>query len=61
MERQRTQNSQHAVKGKTQLVNRMLHGFKTYYRARVTKTEVLVKVQTNRSIEQNKEVIIKPS
>ena len=47
MERQRTQNSQHAVKGKTQLVNRMLHGFKTYYRARVTKTEVLVKVQTN--------------
>ena len=33
MERQRTQNSQHTVKGKTQLVNQMLHGFKTYYRA----------------------------
>lgn len=39
----------------------MLHGFKAYYRARVIKTEVLAKVQTNRSIEQNKEVINKPS
>lgn len=44
MENQRTQNSQHTVKGKTQLVNRMLHGFKTYYRARIIKTEVLAKV-----------------
>lgn len=40
MERQRTQNSQHTVKGKTQLVNQMLHGFTT----ELIKTEVLAKV-----------------
>ena len=56
MEMKKTQNSQHNIERENKIEGLTLPNLKTYYRATLIKnTMVLVKEQTNRSIEQNRE------